>query len=633
MLQALRKSTGSIVTKAFLLLIAMSFGVWGVGDMVTRQRDKAVISVGAEDIAASQFLHEYQRNVRYIQSRLGAAADPATLQSLGVVSSTERQLIDRSLYDQAAARLGMAVPEQLVIRQIQSNPVFRNSLGVFDPQRLQQALRTVGLSEEGFVAQSRRDIVREQLLSSVTVPAAVPRTLAERLFAYRQERRVAAALLVPHASVSEIAEPEEAAIEAFHKEHAADYTAPEYRRVTYIKLSPADLIDEVGVSEDDVREAYDQRLGDFVTVGRRDVQQMVLPDEAKARAAYDQLVEGRTFTTVAKEMAGQEAGDTDLGTVTRAELPSDFAETVFALPEGGISEPLKSGFGWHIFRVSNVVKDATKSFEDARGEVEHALKLDRAKEALFDFSNKIDDQLAGGASIEEAALNLNLKIHNVAAVDSNGYDPSGAPAADFQATPEMLKVAFDTEAGFDSPLTETSDGGYFVLRVDAIVAPAVRPLAQVREHVVEAWKAEQRRVKARAVANEIVERLKGGEPLEAVAKSRGYEVRTTAALTRNMAGAQSLLSPTLLAALFELKQGAVTVGESADHGAELVAQLREVRAAEPSAERAVFERITTEIGRSMQEERLAQYRAALARLYPVAVERAAIDRLIGSNGS
>ena len=63
MLNNIRNKTKSISTKIFLLVIAASFALWGVGDIFSNRNDSTIASVGEENISAREFLRTYQRIV------------------------------------------------------------------------------------------------------------------------------------------------------------------------------------------------------------------------------------------------------------------------------------------------------------------------------------------------------------------------------------------------------------------------------------------------------------------------------------------------------------------------------------------------------------------------------------------
>lgn len=629
MLQAIRRGTKSWITKAFLLLIVASFAVWGVGDILRGPRDSTVITVGDRYVTASEFSRAYQLDMRLLQARLNMVISAEDARRFGVVDATVKRFVDRSLIAQAVDEFSLAVSEAVVQQRAIANPAFQNSQGRFDRRIFEASIRNQGMDEQMYFATSRGDIARELLVESVAGAGAVPKVLARRIYAYRQERRAAQIIVIPHAAMTGVGAPDEGALAAFHQEWGLSFTAPEYRSLAYLSLAPADLVDEISISEDELGEEYQMRLDDYVTLARRDVDQIVLEDEAAARAAHERLTSGADFAEIAAEIADLGPEDISLGMVTETALPAELGKAVFALPENGLSGPLKSPFGWHLFRVKALIEGGTRSLDEVREELTRTLKLERAGNSVFELANELQDALAGGATLEEAARKLDLRLRRVEALDRAGADAAGTPVADLPDPRTFIATAFQVELGIESDLAETDQGSYYILRVDKITAPALRPLESVRDEVADAWRAEQRRVAARAKAEEAADKVRGGAGVAAVAAELGFETRLTPALTRDAGQADPAISGTVLSALFALGLGEVATGPAGTDEAQVVARLESVETPSPEANAQAMKRITEELRLGLAVDVLTQYRAALEKAYKIEINEVAIDTLLG----
>ena len=623
MLQAIRSSTGSWIVKGFLGVIALSFAVWGVGDMVTGGSDATVIVIGDEEIAASAYNREFQRQSRTMQARFNRVLDTDMLRVFGVFEQTERSLVDRSLLAQASDQLGLAVSEDYVVKDTYATDIFKNSLGRFDPVRFDRIIANQGLSQEGYFAARRGDFAREHLVRSVAGRGVVPSSLVDALYAYREERRVAEVLVILSERFQDIPAPDDTALSAFYEANEDLFTAPEYRAATYLALSAVDLLDEVSADEEELREAYDANLDEFITRATRTVRQMVIDDQATAKAAHAALLEGRAFDAVGTEFASV----IDLGRVTREELPADVADAVFALGEGEISAPIKSAFGWHIATASEIVEEVTRSFEEVRTELDRTIRLEKAGDALFDLGNRLQDELAGGATIEEIAVNIGLRATNVEAVDAGGSDRDGQPVEGIARGGDLVRTIFQVEEGIVSDLIETEEGGYLVVRVDRVIAPALRPFDEVRGQLVIGWQVEARNERAAAEAERLAAQVRGGRAPAEIAAEENLERRLSPALKRSMGRAQTLLSEAVLAQLFTLKEGEVATGAGAGGQTQVVARLSEIRRAGPNSEAAVFKNLRQELESGLAADRLTEFRNALGRQFPIEVDRGRIDAM------
>jgi peptidyl-prolyl cis-trans isomerase D len=342
------------------------------------------------------------------------------------------------------------------------------------------------------------------------------------------------------------------------------------------------------------------------------------------------LAAGATFEQLAAEIDGISLDQ--LGTVSRGDLPAQFEQAIFGLEQGKTSAPVNSAFGWHIFRVSAIEPEQTVPLEQARQQLERELALQQASERLPDFAAQLDDELAAGTELKEAARALGLEAVSVPAVDPTGKDPEGEPIEALPPWPEFMQVALDTPAGETSLLEETAAGGYFVVQVEKVTEPRVKPVEEVRDEVVEAWQAGRRRELAREKAAQLRSRLAdGAAPHEALAGT-GLESKPIEPVRRDAAGTDQGINRAVVRALFATEPGKVA-GDvvELDDGFAVVAT-DEVIPAEPAADPEGIKQLTSELEDDMRTDLIAQFETELRRDYPVEVDGAAINRLIGPDG-
>jgi len=621
MLESLRKGVRSVFVKTLLAVLVLSFAAWGIG------ASNAVAVIGDIEISDSYFTHAYRREFQRVANGLGGRLDPQQAREMGLVEATLQQIIGRKLLDQAADDLGLTAATRAVQAIIQANPAFSNSSGRFDPAVYRQTLASNGFDPVTYEAETVRDMTREQLVGVVTSGSAVPATLLDRLYSVREERRVAELLVIANESITQLAEPDEADLEVFHREHARHFTAPEYRKFSFATITAEDLTSEISVSEEEIREAYDSRIDEFDTTERREVEQLLFQDKAQADQAGRLLRDGRTVAEAGKATGSLTAGEPSLGEIARNELPAEVADKVFSLAIGTASEPLKSPFGWHVFRVTRISPRHTKTIEDMRASLSHEIALERATDALFDLSNRIEDEFAGGASFAQAASRLGLTITRVAAIDRSGRDPSGRPVSGLPAFADFLKVAFSKSADAEPALHETESGAYFMLAVHGITLPALRPLATVRDQVRVAWKEDQSNAAAAKSAQEVLAKLKLGEQPSALAQTRGWSLKTTRPIMRYELGKVPEISPELLMRLFALRVGESVAAATLDRKGHVVARLKEIRAPEPAQASEVKAKLRSALEQAMAGDLLMQYQNGLTSAYDVQINHAMLDSL------
>lgn len=626
MLSALRKRSGGIVVKSLLVLLILAFASWGIQDWLNPAiTGNVVAKVGDQEISPYEVRRAVNNQMTRLRRMFGNEFTLEQARAFGIVDGVVNEQVNQALISQGAKDLGVTISDELIRQDIQSADGFKGLAGNFDRNRFDQVLAANGMTEGEYIDTVRRSLTGLQYADSLQAGTQAPKILVETIFKHRNEKRVADVALVKSEQFTTIAEPTDEQIKTFHTENAETFTAPEYRNLTFLRLDAADLAEEVIVTEEDIVAAYQARLEEFTTIERRNILQMVFSDEDKAKTAHQQLLEGRDFAIVAKEVAGLDEAVLDLGMISKTDLLPELADPAFALMQGTVSAPVKSALGWHIVKVTEVQPGGTKTLAEVRDQVKADVAREKAIDSLFDLSNALDDELGSGASIEEAAEAMNLKSFTVETLDAAGKDAAGNAVSSIPAGRAFIQTAFTTPEGEDSALTESGPEGFFVLRVNSVTPPALRPLETVRNEVIDAWKADQRSNQAKELAEKLVAEINAGGNLDAIATANGLTFEQTQPFTREDAGTVSGMNIALVEGTFDLQVGKATSGTAAD--GYQISVLKSVTPADPVAEKESLEAVQAALDDALVGDVTQQLVMSLRNDVGVDVNQAMLDQL------
>ena len=633
MLTAIRTHTKSLVVKILAGLLVVSFAVWGIEDMFTLATSSAspIFEVGSLEGDEDVIRDEVRRQIRRLRPMFGNQFTVDQAKALGIVESVVQRQIDDTALRLASQGMRIEISDDLVSKEIRNTPGFQ-AFGSFDRARFQRFLNENLMTEARYIAAIRGELSNNQLLDSFTSKTA-PKMLVDSVYRHRQEKRIAETIVISDSVQQKISEPDQPTLIGYHKDKASLFTAPEYRALSVVRLDAADLAGEILVADNEVKEAYEARVDEFTTPETRNVKQMIVAEEADAKRASEALSQGRDFAAVAMEIAKMDATAIDLGRVGRADMPfPELTDAVFALKSGESSAPQKSPLGWHVFSVNGIQLGGTKTFDGVKDRLTKDIAMEKAIDSLFELANKLEDSLGGGATLEETASQLNLKIVKFDAVDRSGKGKDSKPISNLPGG-DFIGIAFSTEEGAESPLSETGNDGYFVLRVDGITTPVLKPLDTIKAEVIQAWKDEKRAEKSKQAATAIVARVNSGTLLNAIASEMGLEIMTSPALTRQPGKNSGSLPQPLVDKIFSLSKGEAAMARSGSGYA--VGRLKEVTTAVPAADKEGLDKISDQLGLALQEDIFTQLAGGLRDRYGVTVNRQAIDGLFlsGVGGS
>lgn len=623
MLDAMRKRANSWFVRALLLLLIASFAVWGIGDTFFGQPDTAVaVRVGDVEVPLYEVDRAFEMDRRAFGEQFGATLDRRQAASLGILNRSLQSVVARALVDQHRRDLGIGVADAEVAAAIRNDQRFATD-GSIDRARFDMFLRSIGMSEAQYVEQVRADIGRARVLDAITGSITAPSALVERLGAWRGETRSGTVLEVASDTMT-APEPSEAELEAFLEANIDAFQAPEYRTVTLVTLSSEDIVDEIEIDETRLREEYEARADFYTTPERRRVGQLLANDRETIDAARLALDEGAVFAELADSMADQGLTYGPLGPTARDDLPPEFADAIFALGPDEVSQPVESAFGWHLFRLIDVEPETVRSFEDAREEIRRDLALDLAIDQLPDLASALDDGIAAGDGLEDAAAAIGVAPRRFEAIDAQGRDAAGAPVEGGAPAPEILAAVFAAPLEETSLLEETPGGIFYMFRVDASEASRPRRLDEVRDDVADRWQQEARQRLATERVEEIMADARSGRTLETVAAGLGDTVtlRQFGPIGRSADGSEAGLTPEAVEALFATDEGNLVREPVATRGGSAILRTDTITVPEGDQPE-----LREQLTNALRNDVLIQYEAALRQRYPVEINEAAIASL------
>ena len=630
MLEAIRNAAQGVVGKAIMTLvmglIIVSFVIWGVGDMLRGFTATTVASVGGAKISAQEYRVAYDRTIQQYQRRLRRPFTNEEARQIGLDRSVLQRLLSEAAVDEEGRKLGLDISDDALREIITSNPDFRDKSGAFDPGRLAGALRDMDMTERGFVSELRKQALRQFIVAALTTGIAAPKAEVKAEADYEGQSRGIDYFLLPAAAAGEIGAPSEEALKTFFNDRKASYRAPEFRAIDVLALEPDTIANPAEVSDADAQAAYEKIAGKDPKFGapeKRDLQQILFPDEADAAAAEVKLKAGASFDDLVKDR-GLKPEDTDLGeTAKDGILDKAEADAVFALPQGGVSGVLKSQFGPVIVRVKGITPSTVKPFAEVADEVKRQVSASRAGDKIQALHDKIEDLRVSGKSLLEAAKAVGLTGESIAAVDAQGRDPQGEPVK-LPDQADLLRAAFASDVGLDEAPINTKDGGFVWFDVAKVDPAHDLTFEQAKPEVEKQWRAEEVDKALASKADDLVKQIKAGASVADAAKSAGAEVKSAQDIHR---AEQTSLPEAVVAAIF--REPADGAGSAATPDGRVLFKITSDRSPPVDFADARVKAMVSKLDPATRESLLDQYVEALRRTLGVVVHPEALQAAEG----
>ncbi len=619
MLERLRGAVKSWVAQVLLGLLVLSFAVWGVGDIAGGFSTK-VATVGEQEIEAELYANVLRRE----QQRFGI--DPSEIRSSGLDRFVLARMIREAAFEDQMRRLGVSAPDSAVAAQARAEAAFQVG-GQFDATQYANSVRRAFGTVAAYEETVRRALASGLLMAAASEGAqAPPRAGAALARRSLQTRRFEALILDAARHAPEPDAPDDAALAQHLRDNADAFTRPERRDATWLHVDPVAMAESIDIDEAELRALYAARSEFYVTPETREIDQIVYADEATARDARARLDAGEADFDALLAERGLSRADAALGPVTRADLRGDRAEAAFALDAPGVAGPARLPTGYALLDVRAIAEEVAIPFEAARAELRREIGADMARPDADRLAEEIEDLRAGGATLEEVAAELGLETGGVEGVTRAGIGPDGARVEGVAARDAVLAEIFDAEQGAERDMLRLQDGGYAVVRVDAVAPAATPALDEIRAAVAEDWARARRRDALAEIARAALERIEAGETLERVALDFDAAPVALGPLRRD--DPDPRLSAEARDALFSAEPGAAALSLSGQRA--VIAVLREVIEPESVAREAA--QLDAALAQSIAQDQLEYLGRALEAEAGATVNERAADSVISGVG-
>jgi peptidyl-prolyl cis-trans isomerase D len=578
-LQTIREKLTGILAGVFFAVLIIPFAFVGVNSYFTSDAVNSVAVVNEQEITINDFNQSFQNYRRRMQSIMGANFDAEQFDQAIVRREHLETMIDQELLAQLSMEAGLSVANDRLAMAIREIPGFQVD-GAFNADVYQSRLSAQGRTPKQFENDMRAQIIMGQFPSSIATSAISTSWELDGYVSLQEQKRAFQAILVPaqpdesegmdsetgdpevvdsteeanieaaETSVEEVIEEE--AILAWYESHTDDYRSEERIIIEYLELDAATLGGDVAPDEGQLMALFEEQESRFISPETRlashilievDSQAPELDVESARQEAEDLTVrarDGEDFITLARENS-QDAGSApdggDLGWVEPGFMVKAFEDALYELTlEKPISEPVQTGFGWHIIYLRDVRPAEGMTFAEARPTILEEYQADKDERRFLEQADRLVDIIyEDPTTLDAAAVELGLEI--------NQAGPFGRAGGDgIAANSEVVKSSFSDLVmlqGVVSDPVDLAENHLVMILMKEHLPEALLPLEEVRGLVVQSVLGQRAMDAAQARANEILAQVNSGADLSVLGTENELELLADEAATRNSPAVRS----------------------------------------------------------------------------------------------
>lgn len=537
MLQHLRDNSRGVISFILIGFLVIIFALTGVEALFNWDTSaNQAAKVNGEVITETDVARAIGNQKQQMINTYGEQIPAEFLSDEYLRKPVIENLVQRKVLFQAADHSGMVIGNNYLHEQISNSQQFKNEAGAFDNNRYQQLLRNMGYTHGTYSKLLSEELVINQLQSGVSTTAFATPAQLNDVVALSFQSRDLSYVILPSAKVREGISLNDEEIQAYYNANQQSFTSDEQVAVDYISLSVPELMKDVSVTEDQVRKQYEQNLSSFVAATERHAAHILIENNNadKIKAVNEKLAAGEDFSKLAKEYSddlGSKEQGGDLGFSKGDAFPAEFESALATLKIGQVSAPVKTDAGTHFIKLLAEKGSQPPTFEEQKASVEEQLKRAEAETLFVAQLEKLRDLAYNADNLADVAQELGVKVQNSGLFERN-------KGKELMANTKVSSAAFSDEVlqqGNSSEVIEIDSSNVVVLKKTDYKPKQVKPIAEVREQIVNTLKDQKARGQLNDQAVKLIADLKAGAKFDELSKVNGVELKQFKAATRSNA--------------------------------------------------------------------------------------------------
>ena len=540
MLRALRNQTQSIFFKIFLGFLICGFALWGVGDLTGGANNKPVLSVENKEISSEEVLQELNK-LRYSLPQRPPLKDTVKNGMLqNVLNKFEQEL----LINKEADFLNLHVPLSVQTKAVRNENAFKNPLGKFSENKYFQSLNNAGLTEKKYLKMIQTEGNFKQLSMPFQFNYIYDNKVVKAIIDWQNEIREIEFDFVKYLDKKNIQQPDLKILNEFYSNNKDSYIFPKTRDIKYIEIKPSDFHNEVKITKKQINDKYETDKSNYITAEKREIYQITSQEKNKVDELRKLINDGTPFQTAATKIFNLSKDDINLGLLTKKELPDISAEPLFSGKKNDVIGPLKTEFGFNVYKIVNIIPKTEIKYEDIIKDVKLNLLNELSIEILYEKLDMIEDLIAEGNNLEEITKSDIFKnkifVKQLNKVSEDSFLHSYTKNKTFiNKGEDFLKNIWMTKLNETSDIIDLKNDTYALIQVIKEKSKEQLAFEQVREKVLNQW-----------TSIEIVNQTKA--KLKKSILSKNENLKSNSTIKRNQKSLDNFSDNSLIFNIFEI---------------------------------------------------------------------------------
>ena len=472
---------------AWIIVILLVLGLAGFGlqDVLSRWGTSKLATIGEVEISTEEFGQSFIREINYISQNIGKNLTIEEAKSFGLHLQVVERLINRSLLDQLLIDLKISVGDVLLLKNLKTNPNFKNAEGNFDRKKYNDYLSKISLSENEFEKILRNDLSRG-LFTQILDPnfnhnQNIVKTIADHI---GEERKVKLYKLNYDTNTS-LQDFNKDEVRKFYENNKNNYSSKSKRRYSVLNINQSQFLNEIEITEEEIQNIYEERKQNFTQPEFRELSRIIFQTSDLANEALNKILSNeKTFEQIGKDL-NLNRKEINFGTYSKIDLDDELSDFIFdaKIIKNSIVGPINGELGFELYKVNKIIPEFVLGEEKAKSQIINEIQLENSLNKLSEMIPEVEDMIASGETLEEIARKYQMNIENI--------EISKGDELPKKYRNKNLKTYFDEASNDNSDLLQIGDNTFISIRLDEEIEPIIPSFEKIYDQLLDDYKISQ----------------------------------------------------------------------------------------------------------------------------------------------
>ena len=468
-----------------VLLLVLGLAGFGLQDVLSRWGTSKLATVGEVEISTEEFGQSFIREINYISQNIGKNLTIEEAKSFGLHLQVVERLINRSLLDQLLIDLKISVGDVLLLKNLKTNPNFKNAEGNFDRKKYNDYLSKINLSENEFEKILRNDLSRGLFTQILDPNFNHNQNIVKTIAGYIGEEREVKLYKLNYDTNTSLQDFNKDEVRKFYENNKNNYSSKSMRKYSVLNLNQSQFLNEIEITEEEIQNIYEERQQNFTQPEFRELSRIIFQTSDLANEALNKILSNeKTFEQIGKDL-NLNRKEINFGTYSKIDLDDELSEFIFdaKIKKNSIVGPINGELGFELYKVNKIIPEFVLGEEKAKSQIINEIQLENSLNKLSEMIPEVEDMIASGETLEEIAGKYQMNIENI--------EISKGDELPKKYRNKNLKTYFDEASNDNSDLLQIEDNTFISIRLDEEIEPIIPSFDKIYDQLLDDYKTSQ----------------------------------------------------------------------------------------------------------------------------------------------